>query len=276
MTNAHAKKILSIGERFGKLTVIGETQKGFIQVRCDCGTEKRVTTGNLRAGNAQTCGYHCPIRHEGREDVVREGEVFSNLTVIRMISPRKALLRCICGKEVEKEAWYLIRGEAKSCGCKARKYKVGDHINGRVIVETGTKTRIPKVKCMSCGKISSVAGWGVAKCRNCAAWDGRMLNGYVYGIVCPVALEIVYVGSTKGAPYRRVRDHFSERNRKDNQSKPLYIWMRELAKNGNMPGCLQIEHVETGNLHAREVFWIQKMRSEGSTLLNHEHNSKES
>jgi len=276
MTHAHAKNLLSVGQKFGKLTVIGETQKGFIQVRCDCGFEKRVTTGNLRAGNAQSCGYRCPIRHHGREDSVQEGAVFSNLTVVRMITPRKVLVRCVCGKEFEKEAWYLIRGETKSCGCKYRKFKVGDMINGRVIVETGTKHRIPKVKCLGCGKISRVAAWDDAKCRNCAPWDTRMKNGYVYGIVCPIALEIVYVGSTKGPPYRRVRDHFSERNAADNKEKPLYIWMRELARNGHMPGCIQLEHVETGNLHKREVFWIQKMTSEGCTLLNHEHNSKES
>jgi hypothetical protein len=100
-----------------------------------------------------------------------------------------------------------------------------------------------------------------------------MVNGYVYGIVCPIALEVVYVGSTKGAPYRRVRDHFSERNSSGNTHRPLYIWMRELARNGHMPGCIQLERVETGNLHEREVFWIQMMDIEGCKLLNHEHNS---
>lgn len=265
---------MPIGERRGMLQIIGPKVGRNIPVRCDCGKEKMVNDSNFRDGRTKSCGCNMGCKPRPAERYgINLGDVFGSLTVVDMSNPSALVCKCICEKQRTLHPYHLAGGEYKSCGCKAKRYVVGDIINGRKVIESGTKKSLPKVQCLGCGKISRVAAWGKAKCRNCAPWDTRMVSGYVYGIVCPLALEIVYVGSTKTAPYRRVRDHFSERNAADNKHRPLYIWMRELARDGHMPGCIQLEHVETGNLHEREVFWIQKMSSDGATLLNHEHNS---
>lgn len=52
------------GDRFGDFEVIevlpprqvGKSTKGFLRVRCACGTERVVQTGNLTAGNSRSCG----------------------------------------------------------------------------------------------------------------------------------------------------------------------------------------------------------------------------
>ena len=58
---------MSKGERFGHLILIRDRQLGppaanHVDVRCDCGTEKRVIVGNLRHGLAKSCGPDCGMR----------------------------------------------------------------------------------------------------------------------------------------------------------------------------------------------------------------------
>jgi hypothetical protein len=43
-------------ERFGSWTVIGQYQAGRVQCRCDCGTERLVSMGNLASGASTSCG----------------------------------------------------------------------------------------------------------------------------------------------------------------------------------------------------------------------------
>lgn len=55
------KKLDLTGQRFGRLTVVeccGRSKDGqkVYLCRCDCGTEKKVRSGNLRNGNTQSCG----------------------------------------------------------------------------------------------------------------------------------------------------------------------------------------------------------------------------
>jgi hypothetical protein len=55
-----------IGNRYGRLTVIGEADRDkhgarLLKVRCDCGAEKIVSMSNLRKGSTQSCG-HAPCR----------------------------------------------------------------------------------------------------------------------------------------------------------------------------------------------------------------------
>ena len=67
-----------IGEKFGKLTVISESNERYISPNgkkhkkwncvCDCGRSKIVTTNNLCMGNSSSCGcsYYNPIAMERR------------------------------------------------------------------------------------------------------------------------------------------------------------------------------------------------------------------
>lgn len=265
---------MPIGERRGMLQIIGPKVGRNIPVRCDCGKEKMVNDSNFRDGRSKSCGCNkgCKPRSADKYGI-KIGDVFGSLTVEGFQTASAVICKCACGKNRTLHPYHLAGGEYKSCGCKFKRYAVGDIINGRQVVEAGTKTRIPKVKCLSCGTVSRVSAWGKAKCRYCEPWDTRLKNGYVYGIICPYTGDVRYIGSSYGPPHRRVIGHIRERNSKDNVSRPLYIWIRELIANGAMPGCIQLEHVETGNLHEREVFWIQTTSAKGSTLFNNEHNS---
>lgn len=54
-------KIDLTGQKFGKLIVIRESEikknnKRSWICRCECGTEKVITTSNLRNGNTKSCG----------------------------------------------------------------------------------------------------------------------------------------------------------------------------------------------------------------------------
>ena len=78
-------KTFDIGQRFGRLTIISEApsrkvtggSKRMVVARCDCGTEKEMQLGNLRAGNSTTCG-RCPDR--GESSRFPPGVVGRNLT----------------------------------------------------------------------------------------------------------------------------------------------------------------------------------------------------
>jgi hypothetical protein len=62
------RALVTIGERFGRLVVIGERYlksvggrgRSHVLVRCDCGTETEAGVTNLRRGNTQSCG--CMVR----------------------------------------------------------------------------------------------------------------------------------------------------------------------------------------------------------------------
>ena len=52
---------IQIGDRFGRLEVIGITDKHykggkFIVCKCDCGNIKEIRSGNLISGNTRSCG----------------------------------------------------------------------------------------------------------------------------------------------------------------------------------------------------------------------------
>ena len=55
------RSVVKIGERFGRLVVLGEAPAtGFghrrVQMRCDCGTDKSVRLDHLRGGKIVSCG----------------------------------------------------------------------------------------------------------------------------------------------------------------------------------------------------------------------------
>jgi hypothetical protein len=69
------------GRRFGRLSVLRHagttlhgTQRWFC--RCDCGTTKRIETGNLTSGRTRSCGC---LRHEGTH-VMQHGHKRGSLT----------------------------------------------------------------------------------------------------------------------------------------------------------------------------------------------------
>lgn len=64
---------ISLGDRFGRLTVIGLsiTSRLYHQVRCDCGTVKKVRRDGLYTGAVQSCG--CYAKDSTRKRFTKHG-----------------------------------------------------------------------------------------------------------------------------------------------------------------------------------------------------------
>lgn len=53
------------GQTFGRLTALRHVGRGFWWVRCECGTEKRVSGGKLRILETVSCGCAQPVKNKG-------------------------------------------------------------------------------------------------------------------------------------------------------------------------------------------------------------------
>ena len=136
------KRIISIGERFNKLTVIekledtysksGRKYENFL-CKCDCGNTTVVRKDSLIRGGVKSCG--CLQRNREAKntcELVKIGDVFGELRVIAYLnnaqSPtsknrtyRKVLCECSCGNLKEITLDSLLSGATKSCGCLRKK-----------------------------------------------------------------------------------------------------------------------------------------------------------
>lgn len=120
------------GQTFDRLVVVGPTPPGepfrWVCV-CQCGNEKRATTGHLRQGLSRSCGclqrehmhrIRKLVRPGPRIDIT--GQTFFRLTAVAVAPPRgdgrtRWLCQCACGNSAEVVASKLKRGTTKSCGC---------------------------------------------------------------------------------------------------------------------------------------------------------------
>ena len=108
-----------IGERFGRLTVLGEAERRgsnrYVHCRCDCGNECDIHLRRLKSGGAKSCG-HCMERE-------MIGKVFGKLTVVSLAkkeSPYGKRLwncQCKCGNTCLVSTAILRAGRKRSCGC---------------------------------------------------------------------------------------------------------------------------------------------------------------
>lgn len=117
------------GQRFGKLVVIKRVKKvkpSSWLVRCDCGQETVVLTGNLRSKQTTSCGcYKRFIINLKRDRSPRHfdllGKRFGRWLVLSYastsIEEAAWVCKCDCGVERRVLAKSLRSGKSKSCGC---------------------------------------------------------------------------------------------------------------------------------------------------------------
>lgn len=111
------------GQKFGKLTVIQETDKRIDnkivwRCQCECGNTVDVISTNLRKGNTLSCGcYH-------KEVITNDisNKRFGKLVAIEPTEDRSGSsviwkCQCDCGTICYKSASMLVTGGVKSCGC---------------------------------------------------------------------------------------------------------------------------------------------------------------
>ncbi len=122
-----ANKENLLGRKFGRLTVIAESEKRgkhpYWLTRCDCGKEKEISATHLKSGKIRSCGcLQKETRLENGKN--RKLDIFTNqkfgyLTVVERARNRDShayyLCVCNCGNEIEIRASVLKK--QISCGC---------------------------------------------------------------------------------------------------------------------------------------------------------------
>lgn len=117
-----------IGERFGKLEVIGveygvkrgNKTRTVCTCKCDCGNIVDTIADNLSGGKKTSCGCDSHERRVQRNRIDLTGRRFGRLIVNEMIwgHPRtKCRCTCDCGNETIVINTQLTNGKTKSCGC---------------------------------------------------------------------------------------------------------------------------------------------------------------
>lgn len=124
-----------IGEKFGCLTVLSETNKRYerniiYKCKCDCGEICYKNGGSLTSGHIKHCSANCPIlkqEHTNSKKILNKK--FGLLTPIKQVEngvDRKArwLCQCDCGRTVITYGTLLTQGQTSSCGCLNHSIKV--------------------------------------------------------------------------------------------------------------------------------------------------------
>jgi len=181
------------GKRFGKLTVIGRSEKkshkGVVWAcRCDCGRIEDVVSSSLRSGE-KTCCKECFQFPRGvYYDLT--GRKFGHLTVVKCSKGYQGLTKCTCvcecGNTIELYGSRLVNKMNRSCGCKSRGNPTTTRHQHRE-----SKTRLYQVWCgmkMRCMNVhhSSYPNYGGRGIKVCDEWvynyeafrDWAMANGY--------------------------------------------------------------------------------------------------
>lgn len=164
-------KINLIGQKFGKLTVIEETKerknKSVVWIcKCECGRQEKFSTKELRSDGiiqCHCCGNNRKPNSNLLENII--GKKFNSLTVLEKTEKRaggKILYKCKCdcGNITYVNRTDLQSGHILSCGCVKLKYKKGDIINNKKILDLNGYQQHDKskhhhyyrCKCLLCGR----------------------------------------------------------------------------------------------------------------------------
>lgn len=142
------------GQRFGKLTVLEETNKRtkkqlvIYKCRCDCGNIVEVDTNHLTTGHTKSCGC---LNHAYKD---LTGKTFGKLKVISFNGRYNNYTwwncRCDCGNDAIVSSASLQNGTTKSYGClntQIRSESIKDRfglIDGTSLANISEKRKINK------------------------------------------------------------------------------------------------------------------------------------
>ena len=155
------KSINLVGQKFGKLTVIGDSGQRknnhvLWKCKCDCGNITYVVASSLKSGNTRSCGC---IKFKNLT-----GQRFGRLTVIEKTDKRKNdsimwKCKCDCGNITYVTTRHLTSGKTRSCGCIALKDLTGQRFSKLTVIEKTNMRKhgyvVWKCKC-DCGNITYV------------------------------------------------------------------------------------------------------------------------
>jgi hypothetical protein len=120
---AHRIKI-SIGDTFGRWTALEDygIENKRILVRCECGTDRRVSGTYLVRGNSASCGCSRRKPRWGKPPYLLAGTACSRLTALCDVVHCEDYARfsCECGGEITTKAVQVKLGHTRSCGCIRR------------------------------------------------------------------------------------------------------------------------------------------------------------
>lgn len=145
-----SRKIDLTGQRFGRLTVIKESEPKIFAngkkatmwlCKCDCGSLKAYNSQALRKGLTKSCGCY----HSEMVKADYAGKKFGLLTVIKECGRNKSngviwLCRCECGNYHKARSNSLKNGITTSCGCKTHEKLVA-----RLSSHSMSRTRLYKI-----------------------------------------------------------------------------------------------------------------------------------
>ena len=190
----HLRSVDLIGQRFGRLTVVGfagfRNRTGVWNCKCDCGNTVEVRTGDLKSGNTKSCGC---LREENRSKIRNDltGMTFGRLTVERLASvPDKRGIywhcKCSCGNEVDVWSANLVNGTTKSCGCLQKEAAAAANSDDLTGKQFGFLTALYKTKSHITSGGNSIAVW---HCRCICGNEtdvsaGNLVNGNTQSCGC--------------------------------------------------------------------------------------------
>jgi len=96
--------------------------------------------------------------------------------------------------------------------------------------------------------------------------DNKIINGYIYGLRCPLSNEIRYIGQTRRELNVRLKNHLYEKRHNPHKIN----WIKKLEKM-NLKNNITIELLEKcsiEHLNEKEKYWIEFFKNKGNKLVN--------
>lgn len=162
-----ARRQIKAGECFGKWTALkdGEYTPGLqmVDCRCDCGTERSVSSSNLRGRKIPSCGCmrRDSIAARCRRPILA-GERFGRLTTVsagKYGVAKRPIVACMCdcGTPCNIPQACLRRGTTQSCGCLHR-----ERSSQAASRDIGSRANLNRLYEGVCGTIWMRSSWEVA------------------------------------------------------------------------------------------------------------------